>query len=274
MSRKTVVITGSTRGVGLAAAEQCLALGANVVISSESESDLNAVMARFAGRDDVAGRVCDVTDWAQVEGLVAFARDRFGRIDVWVNNAGTTAASGPTADVPRQQGELVIQTNILGTYHGSIAAVRAFRRQGGGRLINVVGRGEKSPQADANLYSSAKGWVRYFSLAMRKEEKKHSIEVGTFNPGLTLTELTRHPRILRGYEEKMVKGLRAVLPLMGDRPDKPGAALARYCLQEKPLAAENRSRSLLLLLLKRAVTGQRADIDINQIKPQVFEPET
>lgn len=271
---KTIVITGSTGGLGKQTALNCLAAGANVVVSSEASEDLKATLAAFNHYGDkVAGVVCDVSDLDQVKALKAFAIEQYGQIDCWINNAGTTAPSGATASAPVKFGQLVINTNISGTYYGTVTAIRQFRTQGYGRVINITGRGEKSPQASANLYSAAKAWVRNFTLAAAKEEAASNIEIGTFNPGLILTGLTNRPRILLGGEEKFLKALKMVMPIIGDTPDRAGAKLAELAISDTKLPRENQARRFIPFVLGRLLTGRRAAIDLDAMTPILIEPE-
>lgn len=272
---KVVVITGSTSGLGQATAESCLRMGARVLVSSENQEGLATTLGIFAPwKDSVTGLVCDVKDPRQLQSLKDCAIDRFGKIDCWINCAGTTAPSGDAALVPLSRGEMLINTNILGSYQGSIFALRCFREQGYGRLINITGRGEKSAVRGAALYGASKAWLRNFTRTLAKEEKGSEIEVGTFNPGLTLTALTAAPQILCGNEEAQLKGLRMIMPLIGDPASEPGRTLARIALQDKPIRIENQHRRLLPHVLKRLLTGRRADIDVSTIKARIVEPES
>ena len=140
-------------------------------------------------------------------------------------------------------------------------------------MINITGRGEKGPQAGANLYSSSKAWIRNFTLAIAAEHKEDAIEAVTFNPGLLLTKLTQQPLMLKGNEDKLLKGLKMVMPIIGDTPQNAGAALAKIALSEVPAPLENRASKLLSTVLKRLLTGKRAKVDVSQITPNVIEPE-
>lgn len=271
---KTVVITGSTSGLGKATALSCLESGANVVISSESAPELERTLAQFAEYSAVVGKICDVTQQSQVFDLLAFALEQFGEIDCWINNAGTSAPSGATASVPIDIGALLVNTNIMGTYFGSVVALRYFRQCKRGRLINITGRGEKSAQPFANLYASSKAWIRNFTLALAREEKSTGIEIASFNPGLILTELTSKPRVLRGNEDRMIKGLRLALPLIGDTAENAGSALRRLALCDNRIPRTNNANKLLPMILMRLLTGRRAKIDTGVITPRITEPES
>lgn len=270
---KTIVITGSTSGLGKATADYCIANGAKVVICAEKQELVDAALADIGDNPNVIGVKCDVSIREDFDKLKESALNAFGSIDAWVNNAGTTAPSGSTVDSPIKFGELVISINLIGAYYGSIVAMRQFRQQGYGRLINITGRGEKSPQPEANLYSSAKAWVRNFTVALAKEEKDSAIEVGTFQPGLILTSLTNRPRVLKGNEEKMVSGLKKAMPIIGNSAEEIGAKLGTLLLSEQPIKIENSYGSFIYKVLSRLLTGRRAQLDLSSISPIIIEPE-
>ena len=199
---KVIVITGGTRGLGLAVARACADEGAQVVISSRSAEAVERAVSelRSAGRT-ATGTPCDVTDLAQVEALAAHATESFGRFDVWVNNAGYAGPYGPTAHVPPQLFLRSIQTNIVGSYHGSIVALRAFLPQKRGKLINVLGRGsDGKPIAMQNAYAATKSWERVFTLAMAQEYKESGVGIFAINPGMMTTEMLTDLTAVSGYE--------------------------------------------------------------------------
>lgn len=269
-----IVITGSSSGLGLATATAALETGARVVISSNVEAELETAYqsldAKYPGQ--LAKHCCDVREAADVQGLLDAALAAFGELDAWINCAGTTAPSGPASMVPLAMGRLLIDVNILGSYHGSIAALRYFRAQGRGSLINIVGRGEKSLVAGAALYGASKAWVRQFTLALAKDEP--DLQIGTFNPGMLYTALTARPKVLASQEEKMLKGLRFIMPLIGDTPERAGKRLAELALGKTRFKRENQSRRLLPFVLLRVLSGRRASVDVDAIRADVTPDDT
>ncbi|MEZ4833883.1 MAG: SDR family oxidoreductase [Caldilineaceae bacterium] len=218
---KVAVITGGTRGLGLAIAQAYAKEGAAVVVASRTESSVQrAVTSLQADGARAGGVTCDVGDVKQVQALVDYAVDTFGRLDIWVNNAGISAPYGPTLEVPPERFINVIQTNILGTYYGSIVAMQHFVAQGNGKLINLLGRGDKQPTANQNAYSSSKAWIRNFTLALAAEYKASGVGVYAFNPGLVLTELLSDLEVMAGHEQE-VQPLKIVTRLWADPPEVP-----------------------------------------------------
>ncbi len=221
LTGKVAVITGGTRGLGVAIARAYAKEGAAVVVASRTQSSVDrAVDGLRADGARAAGIVCDVGDVGQVHALAQHAVDRFGRLDIWVNNAGLSAPYGPTLEVPPEQFLRVIQTNILGTYYGSLVAMQHFVAQGSGKLINLLGRGDKQPTANQNGYASSKAWIRSFTLALAQEYKKTNVGVYAFNPGLVLTELLSDLEVIAGHEEE-VQPLKFVMRLWANPPEIP-----------------------------------------------------
>ena len=218
---KVAVITGGSRGLGYAIAETYAREGAKVVIASRSHHsvDLAVDSLREAGYQ-AAGLVCDVSDIQQVEALAEFAVRTFGRIDIWVNNAGLSAPYGPTAHIPSGHFLSVINTNITGTYNGSVVAMRYLAAQKSGKLINLLGRGDTGAIPLQNAYSSSKVWVRNFTKVLAQEYKDSGVDVFGFNPGLVKTEMLSQVEAVSGYEHKM-NPLRFVAMLWGNEADVP-----------------------------------------------------
>jgi short-subunit dehydrogenase len=188
-----VVITGASSGFGRAAALAFARTGARVSLAARGREALEdtAHACRQVGAEALAV-TADVADADAVDRLANRTVERFGRIDVWVNNAGVILY-GRFEDAPAEDFERVVRTNLLGQVHGARAALRQFRKQGRGVLINmgsVWGR-VSSPQVSA--YVASKHAVRAFSECLR-EELRHEpdIEVATMLPQAADTPIFAH----------------------------------------------------------------------------------
>ena len=222
LSGRTAVITGASRGLGLAMAEAFGAEGASVVIGSRSpQAVAQAVDLLEARAVRVTGLACDVTSPSQITALAEHARRTFGGFDVWVNNAGVSAPYGPTAEVDPASFEQVVATNILGVYHGSMAALGEFLPKRSGKLINLLGRGDRQPAPFQSAYGSSKTWVRSFTLALAREYRDSGVGIFAFNPGLVLTDLLLQPEVLAGREQDLQGVYGFIVGAWGSPPEVP-----------------------------------------------------
>lgn len=219
ISDKVAVITGGTRGLGLAIAQAFTDQGAAVVLGSRSEKSVQfATNLLNRQGHKAAGLACNVTELTQVDDLANFAIDQFGHFDIWINNAGIGCPIGPTMYIDPQCIRDAIETNILGVYNGSRAAIRYFLTQGHGKLINLSGRGEKSPTPMFNPYGSSKAWVRNFTLALAKEHQNSGIGIYLFQPGLIKSDMMGHLFFIDGYVEKNMRVFRIISPIFAQEP--------------------------------------------------------
>jgi len=200
---KIAVVTGGTRGIGLAIAQAFAAQGAAVVVASRAQTSVDqAVSQIMSAGGQAVGLALDVADLKQVKGLVQFTILNYGRLDIWVNNAGLSAPYGPTADIEVDEFYKVIRTNIIGVYNGSRTAIRHFLEQGSGKLINLVGAGYRSPQPFQNAYGSSKAWIRMFTKTLAEETRGRGVGVFTYQPGLVFTELLSEVKAIEGFQDR------------------------------------------------------------------------
>ena len=223
---KVAVITGGSRGLGFAIAHAYAAAGATVIVAARSEAAVKkAADTLIAEGYRAAGLAADVGSREQVEALADETVRMFGKIDAWVNNAGTAGPYGPTMDLAPAAFEQVVHTNILGTYYGSHAAARRFLDQGSGKLINLLGHGWKGPVPWQNAYASSKAWVRSFTLALAEEVEAaagNTIGVYAFNPGMVLTELLTDVEVIEGSEVRL-RRFPTIVRMWAKPPEVPAA---------------------------------------------------
>ena len=222
LAGKTAVITGASRGLGLAMAEALGAAGASVVVGSRSAEAVDEAVRHLQGQGVSAfGAACDVTSPSQLAALAEHARQAFGGFDIWINNAGVSAPYGPTAEVDPAKFEQVVSTNILGVYHGSMVALREFLSRDSGKLINLLGRGDRQPAPYQSAYGSSKTWVRSFTLALAREYRHSGVGIFAFNPGLVLTDLLLQPEVIAGHEDQLQGVFGFIVNVWASPPDVP-----------------------------------------------------
>ncbi|NDF94662.1 MAG: SDR family oxidoreductase [Proteobacteria bacterium] len=224
LSGQVAVVTGATKGLGLAIAREFLNSGASVMIASRREAAVNETVASLgAACGDLArvrGMAADVADLAQVEALGKAANGWHGHLDVWVNNAGITAPYGPSMALHPHAFTGVVHTNVLGTYHGSLVALRYLVPRLQGRLINILGRGDRQVVPYLATYGASKAWVRAFTLALASEYRATGVGIHAFNPGLMRTDFMTETEAITGFGSKL-RALRVVLRLIGTDPEVP-----------------------------------------------------
>jgi NAD(P)-dependent dehydrogenase (short-subunit alcohol dehydrogenase family) len=188
-----VVVTGASSGIGRAAALRIARHGGSLALCARSPQPLAEVAAECeAAGASVLQRTLDVGEEAAVEDFAAAVEERFGRVDVWVNNAATMAY-GTFDDIPSEVFRGVVETNLMGQVHGARAALRRFRRQGSGVLINMSSVWGQVPSPQVTPYVISKHAVRAFSECLQGElASEPEIHVATVVPEAVDTPIFEH----------------------------------------------------------------------------------
>ena len=229
MSGQVAVVTGSTRGIGLGLAREMLRLGASVVVTGRGQEAVDKAVAELGQPDRTLGVACDVTDRVAVQALWDASVARFGRVDVWVNNAGTTTVPLPLWRVDPAEVRATVETNLLGALYGTQVAVAGMRAQGGGRVFNVEGMGSKGEVQPGLLpYAATKAAVGYLDRAALKDLAGSGVALCSVRPGINVTE-----HLLHGSEHldpARWERTKKVFNILGDRPETTTPWLAERIL--------------------------------------------
>ena len=190
---KSVVVTGSTRGIGLGLAENFLKQGCRVTVSGRTRATVERVVGKLGETHDplrVAGRACDITNGGELEALWQYAVESFDGVDVWINNAGISIARAPLWEQSEEDIVSIVNTNLTGVLLANRIVMAGMKEQGGGQIWNMEGFGSTGmTQSGLAAYGATKRAVNYLNAALRKDAAGTGIQVCTLSPGIVVTDL-------------------------------------------------------------------------------------
>lgn len=186
---KLCLVTGGSRGIGLAIARMLLSEGARVAICGKNKSTLDAAVAEMnkTSPGKVSGKVADVKDYEQVGALFAYVDEALGGLDVLVNNAGVGWFKS-ISELSVEDWTATIGTNLTGAFYCSREALRRFGIRGGGYLVNISSLAGKNAFAGASAYNASKFGLNGFSEAVMLDSRYDNVRVSTIAPGSVATE--------------------------------------------------------------------------------------
>ena len=218
---KVTVITGSTRGFGYAIAEEMLQSGADVVITGRKDDALQQAIKSLSIHGQVTGWLCDVRDEKQVYALARNIFEKYGRIDIWINNAGYSSAAGMVLDIPPQQAIDMFLANDMGTLYGTQAALHFMLPRREGTLVNIYGAGSNGKASSpTGLYAASKAWVTSFTRTLAVEIKGSGVQLVAFSPGMMLTDMLTSPTVIGEKAKEKMKNFGFVLRFLGKSPQE------------------------------------------------------
>jgi NAD(P)-dependent dehydrogenase (short-subunit alcohol dehydrogenase family) len=182
LSAKVAVVTGGSRGIGLATARTLLRQGASVVITGTTQSHLDKAAESLGDSQRVLPMRVDVRNFKQIEQAFADAASKLGGIDVLVNNAGV-GVFRPVADMSVEEWHQVIDTNLTGVFYCCHAVVPMMKKRGGGWIINVSSLASRNAMPNGAAYSASKAALNAFSESLMQEVRYDGIRVAYVLPG-------------------------------------------------------------------------------------------
>ncbi len=220
---KTVIITGSARGLGLEMAKNFRKNNYNVVISDVNVENLQkaeGILKTINSEADVHIEKCDVTKSEDIKALADSAKKIFGNIDIWINNAGINQPDKPIWEVEDKAIDMLLDVDLRGAIIGSKVAMNVMLAQGYGQIYNVEGHGSNDNVIlGLSIYGTSKRAVTYFTEALAKEVeiKGLPICVGKLSPGIMITDFLTNS--LGNDKMSLNEKTKKVYNILGDYPD-------------------------------------------------------
>lgn len=245
---KTVLVTGGSRGLGLVLAREFAANGARVAICARDEQELEQASDDLQSRGaEVLAVKCDVTNMHEVENMMNRIRERFGHVDVLVNNAGTIEV-GPLEVMKREDFEHAMRTHFYGPLNTILAVLPQMRERACGRIVNITSIGGKIAVPHLVPYSASKFALVGLSRGLNTELRKDGIVVTTICPGLMRTGSPRNANFKGKHREEYAWfSISDSLPVTSIKAERAARQIVSACKQ-------GRAELIITIQAKAAVT--------------------
>jgi len=220
---KTVVITGSARGLGLELAKNFKENNYNVVISDLKEEAIELAISelnKIKTESKVTGIKCDVTKTNDIINLINITKNEFNNIDIWINNAGVNQPDKAIWELTEEEINLILNVDLKGTIIASKLIMEEMIKQKNGAIYNVEGYGSNDAKMlGLSIYGTSKRAITYFteSLANESKERNTNIIIGKLSPGIMITDFITNAL---GDKEKikLPEKTKKVYNILGDYP--------------------------------------------------------
>ena len=214
---KTIVITGSTKGIGFGLAHEFLKKGHQVVINGRTEKSIKTTSDQLSEfQEQIFAVHGDISSHDFLAELYNKTINHFGKVDIWINNAGLTNQYKQAWEIDFKNLKNVLDVNIYGTITGTIVAYNHMKNQGFGKIFNLEGLGSDGRMINKlSIYGTSKRAVNYFTKAFSKEIKDSNVQIGVIQPGMVVTDLLLET--IKDGSEKEVAQFKKVVNILGDR---------------------------------------------------------
>ena len=236
---KTVVITGSARGLGLEMAKCFRNKNFNVVISDLLKKELENAkkeLLKVKGVGDIDYFVCDITKESDIVNLIDNVKKKYGVIDFWINNAGVNQPNKMIWDLSCEEIDRMLEIDLKGTMLASKLIAKVMIEQNRGSIYNVEGHGSNDAIIPGlSVYGTAKRGVTYFTMALAKEMESMNVDVmvGRLSPGIMITDF-----LVNSFRDKKIElsdKNKKVYNILGDYPD----VVAKYLVNKMVVNTNN-----------------------------------
>ncbi|MGC2193871.1 MAG: SDR family oxidoreductase [Terriglobales bacterium] len=190
---QVALVTGAGRGIGAAIAATLARLGASVILSGRTPDPLHQTVRTIVQAGHRAEAVaCDVSSVASVKGLADHVQNRFGRLDILVNNAGIGGFATPLHQLPLEDWDRILNTNLRGVFYTIRAFAPIMIQERSGHIINISSLAGKNALPNGAAYAASKWGLNGLTYSVAEELRAHNIRVSVICPGSTNTELSPH----------------------------------------------------------------------------------
>jgi 3-oxoacyl-[acyl-carrier protein] reductase len=193
LSGKTAIVTGASKGIGYAIAEALASAGVNVMICARNEDEVQSAARKLdeASSSSVAGVSCDMRSFESVQRLVSATVERFGGVDILINNAGV-GSFAPIDQISVESWHQILETNLNGVFYACHETIPHMRKRGEGWIINIGSLAGKNPMPGGAAYNASKFGLLGFSEAMMLDVRDYGIRVSCIMPGSVETHFNGH----------------------------------------------------------------------------------
>lgn len=189
LTGKTAIVTGANSGIGAAIAKELIGAGANVVLAARNKEKLEGVAKELNQKERILCVKADMTKEAEVHALADQAKETFGTIDIYVNNAGVMGTSAVRKGVVSDWDQM-IDVNIKGVLYGIHSVLPDMLERSTGHIVNIASDSGFEVLARSTVYSGTKFAVRAISMGLEKELAQTGVRVSNVSPGMTETPLS------------------------------------------------------------------------------------
>ncbi len=224
LTGKTAIVTGGSRGIGKAMAEGLAEAGANLMLCARRQEWLDETVTEFTGRGyNAVGKTCDVSQAEDVEAVVAATIERFGKVDILINNAGISWGAMPE-DMPLKQWQKVIDVNLTGCFLMAQAVGREMLKNNSGSIINIASSAGITSSANGPFYSgyvASKAGLIGLTRELAASWGRRGIRVNAIAPGFFHSRLA--DAVIDIYERSIQEN--NVIPRVGNEGELKGVAV-------------------------------------------------